>query len=208
MALIENPRPDVYGGVRVEDGWVRGFTQSGLRRAELPLHRRAGGPGARVPGARGRRAGRIGDGPVPAAHSRERPVDPRIRRRRAVQRHRHPGRLLADVAAARRRGRRSTGRQSGSFGRSDGDGGAHRRLGRRHDRQKLHARGVHRMRRRPTCQRERATGARRWCPMPDSPFGRTSASRAPCCCGRFEGRDRSFRGDGAGCGHFHPGSTL
>jgi NDP-sugar pyrophosphorylase family protein len=29
MALIENPRPDVYGGVRVEDGWVRGFTRRG-----------------------------------------------------------------------------------------------------------------------------------------------------------------------------------
>jgi NDP-sugar pyrophosphorylase family protein len=29
MALIENPRPDVYGGVRVEDGWVRGFTRAG-----------------------------------------------------------------------------------------------------------------------------------------------------------------------------------
>ena len=107
MALIENPRPDVYGGVRVEDGWVARFHQSGLRRTELPLHRRAGGPGARVPGPRGRRASRIGDGPVPASHTRERPVDTRIRRRRAVQRHRHPGRLLAKRAAARRRGRRS-----------------------------------------------------------------------------------------------------
>jgi NDP-sugar pyrophosphorylase family protein len=29
MALIENPRPDVYGGVRVEEGWVRGFTRAG-----------------------------------------------------------------------------------------------------------------------------------------------------------------------------------
>ena len=29
MALIENPRPDIYGGVRVEDGWVRGFTRAG-----------------------------------------------------------------------------------------------------------------------------------------------------------------------------------
>jgi NDP-sugar pyrophosphorylase family protein len=29
MALIENPRPDVYGGVRVEDGWVRGFNRAG-----------------------------------------------------------------------------------------------------------------------------------------------------------------------------------
>ena len=29
MALIENPRPDVYGGVRVEAGWVRGFTRAG-----------------------------------------------------------------------------------------------------------------------------------------------------------------------------------
>jgi NDP-sugar pyrophosphorylase family protein len=29
MALIENPRPDVYGGVQVEDGWVRGFTRPG-----------------------------------------------------------------------------------------------------------------------------------------------------------------------------------
>jgi NDP-sugar pyrophosphorylase family protein len=31
MALIENPRPDVYGGVRVEDGWVRGFTRAGSK---------------------------------------------------------------------------------------------------------------------------------------------------------------------------------
>jgi NDP-sugar pyrophosphorylase family protein len=29
MALIENPRPDIYGGVQVEDGWVRGFTRPG-----------------------------------------------------------------------------------------------------------------------------------------------------------------------------------
>jgi mannose-1-phosphate guanylyltransferase len=29
MALIENPRPDVYGGVRIEDGWVRGFSRPG-----------------------------------------------------------------------------------------------------------------------------------------------------------------------------------
>jgi NDP-sugar pyrophosphorylase family protein len=30
MALIANPRPDVYGGVRVEDGWVTGFVRAGL----------------------------------------------------------------------------------------------------------------------------------------------------------------------------------
>jgi NDP-sugar pyrophosphorylase family protein len=30
MALIANPRPDVYGGVRVEDGWVTGFARAGL----------------------------------------------------------------------------------------------------------------------------------------------------------------------------------
>ena len=29
MALIENPRPDVYGGVLVENGWVHGFTRAG-----------------------------------------------------------------------------------------------------------------------------------------------------------------------------------
>jgi NDP-sugar pyrophosphorylase family protein len=29
MALIENPRPDVYGGVRIEEGWVAGFTRPG-----------------------------------------------------------------------------------------------------------------------------------------------------------------------------------
>jgi NDP-sugar pyrophosphorylase family protein len=29
MALIPNPRPDVYGGVRVDDGWVTGFTRPG-----------------------------------------------------------------------------------------------------------------------------------------------------------------------------------
>lgn len=28
MALIPNPRPDKYGGVVVEDGWVRGFTRA------------------------------------------------------------------------------------------------------------------------------------------------------------------------------------
>jgi NDP-sugar pyrophosphorylase family protein len=36
MALIPNPRPDVYGGVRVEDGWVRGFTRPGA--AETSYH--------------------------------------------------------------------------------------------------------------------------------------------------------------------------
>jgi mannose-1-phosphate guanylyltransferase len=29
MALIPNPRPDVYGGVVIADGWVRGFTRPG-----------------------------------------------------------------------------------------------------------------------------------------------------------------------------------
>jgi NDP-sugar pyrophosphorylase family protein len=29
MSLIPNPRPDVYGGVRVEDGWITGFTRPG-----------------------------------------------------------------------------------------------------------------------------------------------------------------------------------
>ena len=29
MALIPNPRPDIYGGVRVEDGWITGFTRPG-----------------------------------------------------------------------------------------------------------------------------------------------------------------------------------
>ena len=29
MALIPNPRPDKYGGVLVDDGWVRGFTRAG-----------------------------------------------------------------------------------------------------------------------------------------------------------------------------------
>ena len=29
MAVIPNPAPDKYGGVRVTDGWVRGFTRAG-----------------------------------------------------------------------------------------------------------------------------------------------------------------------------------
>lgn len=29
MALIPNPRPDLYGGVIVEDGWVKGFSRRG-----------------------------------------------------------------------------------------------------------------------------------------------------------------------------------
>ena len=29
MALIPNPRPEFYGGVRVEDGWITGFTRAG-----------------------------------------------------------------------------------------------------------------------------------------------------------------------------------
>ena len=29
MALIENPRPQTYGGVAVEDGWITGFTRPG-----------------------------------------------------------------------------------------------------------------------------------------------------------------------------------
>ena len=32
MALIENPRPDVYGGVAVEDGWITGFARPGSAR--------------------------------------------------------------------------------------------------------------------------------------------------------------------------------
>ena len=33
MALIPNPRPDFYGGVRVEDGWITGFTRAGTGEA-------------------------------------------------------------------------------------------------------------------------------------------------------------------------------
>lgn len=33
MSLIPNPRPDVYGGVRVEDGWITGFTRPGSERS-------------------------------------------------------------------------------------------------------------------------------------------------------------------------------
>ena len=29
MALIENPRPEMYGGVAVDDGWITGFTRPG-----------------------------------------------------------------------------------------------------------------------------------------------------------------------------------
>jgi NDP-sugar pyrophosphorylase family protein len=29
MALIPNPRPEFYGGVRVDDGWITGFTRPG-----------------------------------------------------------------------------------------------------------------------------------------------------------------------------------
>ena len=31
MALIPNPRPEFYGGVRVEDGWITGFMRPGAR---------------------------------------------------------------------------------------------------------------------------------------------------------------------------------
>ena len=71
MALIENPRPDVYGGVRVEDGWVRGFTRPGSAGPSLSLHRRAGGAGAGVRRAGGRRARRIGNGLVSPADWRK-----------------------------------------------------------------------------------------------------------------------------------------
>ena len=33
MALIPNPRPEFYGGVRVEDGWITGFTRAGTGEA-------------------------------------------------------------------------------------------------------------------------------------------------------------------------------
>ena len=33
MALIPNPRPEFYGGVRVEDGWITGFLRAGAREA-------------------------------------------------------------------------------------------------------------------------------------------------------------------------------
>lgn len=36
MSLIPNPRPEVYGGVRVEDGWITGFTRPGT--AERSYH--------------------------------------------------------------------------------------------------------------------------------------------------------------------------
>lgn len=33
MALIPNPRPEFYGGVRVQDGWITGFTRAGTGEA-------------------------------------------------------------------------------------------------------------------------------------------------------------------------------
>lgn len=33
MSLIPNPRPDMYGGVLVEDGWITGFTRPGSERS-------------------------------------------------------------------------------------------------------------------------------------------------------------------------------
>ena len=43
MALIENPQPERYGGVRVENGWVTGFTgrgQGGLHFVGVQMARR------------------------------------------------------------------------------------------------------------------------------------------------------------------------
>ena len=150
MALIENPRPDVYGGVRVEDGWVRGFTRAG---SGEPSYHFIG-----VQAARARAFLDLEDG-VPAESVMG--IYPRLIRE-------NPRSILGYVAdapfkdigtpadylhtslqLAASEGDRLVSNRAISR-RSDGEGGADRRLGRRHDRQKLHARGVHRMRR---CQR-------------------------------------------------------
>ena len=112
MALIPNPRPDIYGGVRVEDGWITGFTRPGT--PERSYHFIG------VQAVHAEALSTLEDG-VPAEsvnwlYPRLIRESPRaaggVRRRRTVQRHRHPGRLLADVAGPRRaRGRPSRQRR-------------------------------------------------------------------------------------------------
>ena len=76
MALIPNPRPEKYGGVRASTtGRVDRLHAPGSRGASLPFHRRAGRRGPGVRGARGRRAGGIGRCAVSAADA-ERPATP------------------------------------------------------------------------------------------------------------------------------------
>ena len=208
MALIENPRPDVYGGVRVEDGWVRGFTRAG---SGEPSYHFIG-----VQAARARTFLDLEDG-VPAESVMG--LYPRLIRENARSILGYvvdapfndigtpADYLQSALRLAAAEGDRLVGNQGVSVD-PTATSGAHRRLGRRHDRQKLHARGVHRMRR-----RERASGIE----LPAYSAGaicRTArtAGRArrgrPAAAGVLSGRDRSFHGDGAGCGHFHPGSTL
>ena len=57
MALIENPRPDMYGGVAVDDGWITGFARPGAARQSYHF--------IGVQAARASAFGRLEDG-VPA----------------------------------------------------------------------------------------------------------------------------------------------
>ena len=195
MALIPNPRPEVYGGVRVEDGWVRGFTRAG---SGEPSYHFIG-----VQAARARTFLALEDG-VPAESVMG--LYPRLIRENARSILGYvvdapfsdigtPADYLQTVAAARRCGGRSTGRQSGNFHRSDGEGGAQRRLGRRHDRQKLHDRGVHRLRRGP------GAGG-----IELQAHGAGAVCGAACSTGRAR-RGRSAAEDVLSV-HFHPGSLL
>ena len=101
MALIPNPRPDMYGGVRRRTtGWVTGFTRRGHAASAASTSSACRSLEAqRVRGARGRRAGRVGERALSAAHRRAAPGASRRSSRRAVPATSAPRRdYLADLA--------------------------------------------------------------------------------------------------------------
>ena len=76
MALIPNPRPDMYGGVLVEDGWVTGFTRRGLRASRATTSSACRSPSAEAflaleDGVPAESVMRL----YPAAHRENAPVD-------------------------------------------------------------------------------------------------------------------------------------
>ena len=97
MALIPNPRPEQYGGVRVSGGLVTGFTRAGtpgdsyhfigVQIVEQSRVRRAGGWRPR----------RDGQQPLPAAHRRSSRQHRRVYVHGSVSGHRHGVRLPEHV---------------------------------------------------------------------------------------------------------------
>ena len=73
MALIPNPRPDIYGGVRVEDGWITGFTRPGTPERNYHFIGVQAVHAEALSTLDGWRAGRVRELALSAAHPGDRP---------------------------------------------------------------------------------------------------------------------------------------